>query len=106
MFTKSLTNKSASMGPRGTKRAAGGGRKPRGEFEQLTVPFSVRMPDYLRKQLEAAARKSRRSTGQELLRRLDNSFSRDRDKQRDPGIRALGFLITLVAQDVNIYRSS
>ena len=37
------------------RRASGGGRKPQGEFDQLTSPFSLRMPEDLRKQLEAAA---------------------------------------------------
>ena len=52
------------------KRAPGAGRKPRGEFDQLTSPFSLRMPEDLREQLEAAAEKSGRSASQELLRRL------------------------------------
>jgi hypothetical protein len=88
------------MMARGTKRRSG--RKPQGEFDELTSPFSVRMPDYLRSQLEAAAKKTRRSVGQELLRRLDNSFSRDRDKERDDALRALTMLISKVALRVKV----
>lgn len=94
MFTVCITNNGYfSSVAKATKRAPGGGRKPSGEFDQLTSPFSVRMPDDLRKQLETAAKKNRRSAGQELLRRLNDSFSRDYSKNRDPGTRALSFLL-------------
>jgi hypothetical protein len=82
------------------RRASGGGRKPQGEFDQLNSPFSLRMPEDLRKQLEAAADKSGRSASQELLRRLQESFNRDRDKARDPAMRALCFLIAEMANAV------
>lgn len=75
------------------KRALGGGRKPQGEFDQLTSPFSLRMPEDLRKQLDAAAKKNGRSASQELLSRLHYSFERDRNKDRDAGTRALCFLL-------------
>jgi len=76
------------------KRAPGGGRKPQGEFDQLTSPFSLRMPEDLRKQLEAASQMTRRSVSQEVVSRLNNSFGRDRDKDRDPAVRAISFLIS------------
>jgi hypothetical protein len=87
------------------RRASGGGRKPQGEFDQLTSPFSLRMPEGLRKQLEAAAIKSGRSASQELLRRLNNSFIRDRHKDRGPPIRAICFLISELASSVQWRRS-
>ena len=83
------------------KRAPGAGRKPQGDFEQLTSTFSMRMPQELREQLEAAAKKNRRSTAQELLRRLYDSFSINRDKTRDPAARALGFLLHEVINDIS-----
>lgn len=79
------------------KLVRGAGRKPQGEFSQLTSPFSLRMPDDLRNQLEAAAKKSGRSASQELLKRLNSSFVRDRDIERDPAMRALCFLIAEAA---------
>jgi hypothetical protein len=83
------------------KRAPGAGRKPQGDFEQLTSTFSMRMPQELREQLEAAAKKNRRSTAQELLRRLYDSFGINRDKTRDPAARALGFLLHEVIDDIS-----
>jgi hypothetical protein len=82
------------------KRAAGGGRKPQGEFTQLTSLFAVRMPEDLREQLESAATKNRRSASQELLRRLYDSFGINRDKDRDPATRALCFLISEIAEKI------
>jgi len=82
------------------KRAPGGGRKPQGEFDQLTMPFSLRMPEDLREQLEAAAKQSGRSTSQEILRRLNESFGASRDKQRDPAVRAICFLIAQLADRI------
>jgi hypothetical protein len=81
------------------KRAPGAGRKPQGEFDQLTSIFAVRMPQDIRQQLEAAAKKNRRSTGQELLRRLYDSFGIG-DKNRDPALRAICFLISELADKI------
>jgi hypothetical protein len=85
------------MAPR-RKRAPGGGRKPKGAFSKLTSPLSIRMPGDMRDELEAAAKASGKSVSQELLRRLQNSFYRDRDKARDPAMQALCFLIAETAQ--------
>lgn len=82
------------------KKIRGAGRKPQGEFSQLTSPFSLRMPEDLRKQLEGAAKKSGRSVSQELLIRLNVSFARERDMERDPAMRALCFLIAEIASQV------
>jgi len=83
------------------KRAPGGGRKPRGDFSQLTAPLSIRMPTEMREQLRSAARAQGRSVSQELLRRVQDSFHRDRDRARDPAMRALCFLIAQLACEVS-----
>jgi hypothetical protein len=56
------------------------------------------MPADMRDELAAAAKASGKSLSQELLRRLQDSFYRDRDKARDPAMRALCFLIAETAQ--------
>jgi Arc-like DNA binding domain len=84
------------------KRAAGGGRKPKGDFAGLSSPLSIRMPTDLRKELEAAARDSGKSITQELLRRLNDSFQRDRNKKRDPASRALCYLLAELIELVKV----
>jgi Arc-like DNA binding domain len=79
------------------KRAPGGGRKPKGDFSELTSPLSIRMPAEMREQLEASANDNGRSVSQEVLRRIQGSFSQDRDRARDPAMRALCFLIAQLA---------
>lgn len=69
-----------------------------GEFSGLTVPVSIRMPAEMRDELEAAAEKSGKSVTQELLRRLQNSFHRDRDRARDRSQRAFCFLFSELTQ--------
>jgi Arc-like DNA binding domain len=59
------------------------------------------MPADMRKELEAAADKSGKSVTQELLRRLQDSFHRDRDKSRDPAMRALCFLFGEIAKYIS-----
>jgi hypothetical protein len=83
------------------KRAAGAGRKPKGEFANLPSPFSLRMPEDLRQQLEQAASRSGRSVSQEMLRRVSNSFDRERDKGRKPETRALCFLVARLEEIVS-----
>jgi Arc-like DNA binding domain len=83
------------------KRAPGGGRKPKGDFSELTSPLSIRMPAEMREQLEASASGSGRSVSQEVLRRIQGSFSQDRDRARDPAMRALCFLIAQLAAEVS-----
>jgi hypothetical protein len=75
----------------------GAGRKPKGEFSRPESPFSFRMPAVMRSQLEAAASANGRSASQELLRRMQDSFYRDRDNARDPALRALCFVIAELA---------
>jgi Arc-like DNA binding domain len=82
------------------KRAPGGGRKPKGEFDRLSAAVTTRMPVDLRERLVEAADKNDRSITQELLRRLHDSFARDRSKEREPAMRALCFLIAEIANQV------
>jgi hypothetical protein len=82
------------------RRAAGGGRKPRGDFSQLTSPLSIRMPAEMRERLESSAGDNGRSVSQEVLRRIQESFHLDRDRARDPAMRALCFLIAQLAGEV------
>ena len=79
------------------KRAPGAGRKPKGEFSQLTSLFAVRMPQDLRKQIEQAADESHRSVSQEVIKRLNDSFDTGRNKGRDQTTRAICFLISEIA---------
>jgi hypothetical protein len=82
------------------KAPPGAGRKPQGEFSRLDTPFSLRMPAELREQLDNAAKDSGRSVSQEMLDRLNKSFGRDRDKGRDPGTRAICFLLAEVVASI------
>lgn len=80
------------------RRSPGAGRKPKGVFSNLTSPLSIRMSADMRGELEAAAKANGTNISQELLRRLQYSFNRDREKARDPAMQALCFLIAEVAQ--------
>jgi hypothetical protein len=82
------------------KRAPGGGRKPKGEFDRLSTAVTTRMPEDLRERLVRAADKNDRSITQEILRRLHDSFDHDRNKGREPAMRALCFLIAEIAHEV------
>lgn len=84
----------------GKRRAPGGGRKPKGEFSGVTSPLSIRMPEEMRRQLEAAADARGRSVSQEILRRIQETFRYDRDRARDPAMQALCFLIAQLAGEV------
>jgi hypothetical protein len=83
------------------KRAPGAGRKPKGEFANLPSPFSLRMPEDLRQQLEQAASRSNRSVSQEILRRVTDSFEIENDKGRKPETRALCFLVARLEEIVS-----
>ena len=82
-------------------RGRAGGRPPQGEFSNLTSPLTIRMPEDMRTQLEAAASKSGKSVTQELLRRLRDLFQRDIDEDRDPALRALNFFIAEIAEQIS-----
>src|SRR5215204_2534089 len=81
-------------------RGRAGGRPPRGAFSGLTSPLTIRMPKEMREELEKAANKRDWSVSQELLRRLNASFMRDRERSRDRSLRALCFLISEIAEGV------
>jgi hypothetical protein len=59
------------------------------------------MPQFLRDELERAAKQSGKSVTQELLRRLQQSFQQDQEKERDPPLRALLFMIGQLADHVS-----
>ena len=82
------------------QRAPGGGRKPQGEFRNLTAVMSLRMPQDLRDQLEGARRASRRTLSQELIARASASFERDRNQSRDRALRAFCFLFSELVQAI------
>jgi hypothetical protein len=93
-----ITNKEFALAK---KRGPGGGRKPKGEFAALASPLSIRMSKEMRTELEAAANKRGRSISQEVLRRLTDSFYKDRTKDRDRTVRALCYLISDMASKMN-----
>jgi hypothetical protein len=74
------------------------GRKSKGEFSQLTSSLTIRIPEDMRDELESEAAARGRSVSQELLRRLKNSFDRDRDKERDPALQGLLYMIGQLAE--------
>ncbi len=82
------------------KRAPGGGMKPKGKFSGLTSVLSLRMPADMRKELEKAAKAKDCSLSQELLHRVQTSFSEDRKRARDPALQAMCFLIGEVAEGI------
>ena len=82
------------------KRALGGGRKPRGEFRGKSATLTTRIMPGTRKQLEHAAKQSTRSLSQEIEYRLVKSIEKDRDRARQPHVRALAEAVALIAQQV------
>jgi hypothetical protein len=82
------------------KRAPGGGRK-QGEFGG-GPPFSIRLPDAMRDQLEAAAGRNNRTLAQEILARLNSSLGKTREKSADPTMRALCFMFSTLAGFVHM----
>jgi hypothetical protein len=59
--------------------------------------LTIRMPDDMRAELEAAARRRDHTISDELLWRLRASFARDYEERHDPATAALRFLITRLA---------
>ncbi len=82
------------------RRAKGGGRKPSGEFSQLTSSLTIRIPEDMRKQLESEAAANGQSVAQVLLWHLRQSFNRERDKERDPALQGLLFMIAQLAERI------
>jgi hypothetical protein len=83
-------------------RRPGAGRKPRGTA--AGVPFSLRLAPDLRNELERSAKKRRRALSEEIIGRLWLSLDKEREMQRDPAIRALCYLISEIANYVNVHR--
>jgi len=82
------------------KRATGGGRKPSPHTPRAQL--TVRMPEDMRAQLEAAARKHGGdwTLTDELVGRIRTSFLREREQDRDPAMRALCFLVSQLARHI------
>jgi hypothetical protein len=81
------------------KRAPGGGRKPKGEFAGLSSPFSMRLTPDLRKKLDSSRRERGRSLAQEIMSRLNRSFSGKSEDWPDPATESLCFTIGLLARN-------
>jgi hypothetical protein len=84
------------------KRAPGGGRKPKGEFSQLSSTLTIRIPDDMRKQLEDEAAAKGESMAQRLLWHLRQSFNRQHDRDRDPALHALLYMIGYLAENISL----
>jgi hypothetical protein len=83
------------------KRAPGGGRKPKGAAP-MRSQLTIRMPDDMRAELEAAARRRDHTISDELLWRLRASFARDYEERHDPATVALRFLIARLAHYIHL----
>ena len=81
------------------KRAPGAGRKPKGDFANLSTHFSVRMPAALDEQVKAACKRSGHTRNQEILTRLQNSFWRELDEENPRSLRALCFMIAQIPEN-------
>jgi hypothetical protein len=79
-------------------RAAGGGRKPQGEFRGKSATFTTRIRPETRTALADAAKKSGRSLSQEVEIRLRHSVAGEGARARH--IRALGDLAKLAAEEI------
>ena len=80
------------------KRAAGAGRKPKGEFAGKSATITTRIQPRTRAVLQAAAGASGRSLSQEVEFRLRASLQRTTKAQRRN--RALAFLITVAVESI------
>jgi len=82
------------------QRAPGGGRKPKGTTP-MRSQLTVRIPDELRAELEASAKRRGRNLSDELIGRLVASFSRERELKLDPTTRHLNFLFSKLAWEAH-----
>jgi hypothetical protein len=82
------------------KRAAGGGRKPRGHYINMRSVLSVRITTDLRQKLDNAALEKGHSLAQEVQRRLSESFRKnDSNEWRpDPPTEAFRYTVELLAR--------
>ena len=81
-----------------SKRAPGGGRKPKGEFRGKEATFTTRITVRTRHALDRAALKNGRSLSQEVERRLNDSLQKDLSHDRH--IRSLGTVFMMMVQGV------
>ena len=80
------------------KRAPGGGRKPKAG--NSTSSLTIRIPDDMRERLEVEATAKNDSVAGVLLGHLRRSFNREAEREREPAMRALCFLIAETAHQV------
>jgi hypothetical protein len=78
------------------KRARGAGRKPKVGFSTSSLTF--RIPDDMRRHLEAEASEKNASIAERLVWHLRRSFNRQRDEERDPSLHGLLLLIANLAE--------
>ncbi|MER8744198.1 hypothetical protein NKH54_14050 [Mesorhizobium sp. M1004] len=86
-----------------TTRAAGGGRKPKGEFAGKSSAFSTRITPDLRADLDAESASTGKSISQIVERRLRESYDEPKRMQRILGpdhVRALSYLVAHLAMEV------
>jgi TraY domain len=86
------------------KRAAGGGRKPKGPINGNAGWLQARITEDLRARLEQAAAKNGRSLSQEAQVRLQETFDLPARMQKDwgpPDVRELARLISRVVRSVH-----
>jgi hypothetical protein len=87
------------------------GRRPAGRFSGLTAVTTWRMPADMRAQLESARKARSKKLGrkislsQEMLNRLQGSFNRERDVERDRVTRAFYFLFSTAQRQMGIGES-
>ena len=88
------------------------GRRPAGRFSGLTAVTTWRMPADIRAQLESA-RKARSeklgrkiSLSQEMLNRLQGSFDRERDEERNRVTRAFYFLFSTAQRQIGVDKTT
>jgi TraY domain len=85
------------------KRAAGGGRKPKGPISGNSAWLQARITEDLRTRLEQAAAANGRSLSQEAQNRLQQSFDLPKELQDawgPPEVRALAQLVSRVVRSV------
>ncbi|MER8520207.1 hypothetical protein NKI48_29715 [Mesorhizobium sp. M0644] len=88
------------------KRAAGGGRKPKGEFPGKSSAFSTRITPELRAALDSESEKTGKSVSQIVERRLRESFEEQKRMQRNLGkdhVKALAYLVAHMTTRIESY---
>jgi hypothetical protein len=83
-------------------RAAGGGRKPKGEFAGKSAAFSTRITQELRDSLEKEAQASGKSMSQIVERRLRESFDKPRAQRElaDKRVKATALMVARLTSSI------